>query len=1373
MADQELEARRDALVEETLDAHDDWEGVAAALSERGSDESLDVSDRTLAFHALAEVHRTHREDLAAAAEAFESLLEVDEGDQAAWAALREAYETLEDWESLSAVLVDLAGLAEDPAERAALLVTAAGLYQERLEQPDAARLLLEKAMADAPGEDAAWKALAELLGSQGAHGELAEVLSAHAARVAESRGDAPSVPILLAVAEAYGHASSPELAEAFVTRASLIAPEDDAVRAAQLDAYEASEDWEALAEVLAAEVEAAADGADQAALWRRLGRLRFEHLDDAAGAAEAFAKAHALSDDPEDADTLAALYEATEAFGPLLTLLNRRAETAEDAEGRIGFRMRAAEVARERLGDSQAALAAFRRVLEDAKDHPEANAAVEALLAAGEQWTELVAHLGSWADAIEDVAQRSAVRMRRAMIQESALQESAAAAFTVEQVHAEAPETEGAVEALIRLYTALDRVADTAPLQATLADRAASVEERVAARSAQAAALVAAGSRGEAIAAYEAALADAPDDAALLEALQALQAEEGDVAGAIASLQRRAELEADEAARVALLTEIATLQRESGDGGAAIATLESLLALAPETASARAAMAELLSETERWRALADHHEASAALSRDLGERAAYVAQAGHVLAERLDDADGAFERFERAIADDPTCLLAAAPLAEKYVADEAWERARPLLALLVENDADDDAAARAARRVTLARACEVLEQPEGAITAYEAALDLAPDDVDAAVALGGLYARAERFADADRIYRPLTFEQADAIPEAERVSLFFHAGSTASAVGENERAADLFGRALALDASHAPTLRAMAALDAAHDPSKQAEAREALLQVTHDPQERFKLLLEISDGKRDADDAVGAAKALRQALTIEPESKVALHKLLQVHTGAEQWEPAADVLVKLAGLEEDPERRDKLLFTVGAIYRDQLVDFERAQNVFDNLLDRDPLRMDAIEAIEALHRDRGAWKTLEKAYRRQLERVVNVEGSDDMRYGLAVALGRIYRDRLDRPSDATTAFKLAASIRPDDIEPVLAIAEIYPKDGKTDAETIAQHRAVVAIAPDRVDSHHLIFSALRRERRFDEAWTTASILTVLGERDPTATAFYSDHRPEGLAMARRALSREEWRAIQHPDLSPEATKLLAAIAASLRRVYAQELKTWEVHRRKDAIDTSRPAPVVNLFHYNAQLQGVALPQLFAWHRGTGFQNANAEPRAVLVGADMAAGADRKAVFHVARIMCLMRNEFYLASALAPSTLMAIVQACIALFTGGAPREWDTEPVRAWMSAIGEEPDELLAVLGDAVRGYLATGQPLNLKLWPRAVELTACRAGLLVSGDLQRAAQACVEVPRPLGDVDAHERVLDMVAFAATAEYSALRGALGIGIGQQ
>lgn len=1370
MADQPL----DQILDQLIDEYGDWDSVAEMLRME-LEEADDDAARIGFLEQLAVVHAEHRADHEAAVEALERILELDPENSDVFEPLVAAYEHLEDWESVTAVLVEHVGAVEEPADKAELLRRAAAVFEGKLDQGESACLLLKTALGEAPLDQLTWAAVEETWTRLQKHAELAELLNEHASLVSETAGEAVALPLIVATARAHQADGNATLAEAFLTRASLLDEDDEEILRAQVSAQEEAGHWDALAESLTRLADKTLDAEEEAALRRKLGRVAFEQLDDLEGATAAFARAFALAGDADDAETLAALYQAAGNHAELASLLRVQAESAEP-DDRPALLERVAAIEASELGDPEAARRTYEDVLVIAPDHEAALEAIAGLLERAEDWAGLADHLARWSDYGDDDAAIGRLR-RRAAILEERLQDAEGAIATLGEARSRSgfDGSEHRVEvltSLCRLHESAGRQADAAALRFALAEATDTPEEWRAHVLAAAEQLRALGMLDDATAAYQSLVDHDAGDVEALRALEDLQTEAGDLDGAIASLRQRIELAADDAERVALLLRLGNLEAADAPDKAA-ASFRAVLAVDPAHATASNALADCLERTESWRELATVLALRAENERALGARARILARLGAVRSEHLDDPAGARTALEEAVELDPTCVAAARPLADAYMAEEAWERALPLLESLRANAADSPTAEQYVVALDVAVVSELLGLDDKAVGAYEAALDLEPGSVQSMLALGRLYTRAARHADADRVYRALVAERFDQVAENDRVELYCRAGDAAAAIGDSERAGRLFRSALAIDELYEHALRSLAALDAGGgDARERLEAKQALLQLTDEAGERFRLLLEIADGFSEIEFDEGAAEALTAALEIQPESKAALHKLLALHTSAERWRDAVDTLQRLSKLEDDAARRTKLQFTIGAIYRDQIADVAAATDVFSDLLDAQPRNAEAFDAIVSIHRSVGGWKRLEREYRKQLKRIAELDGTNEQRVAIVCALAELYRDHLDRVDDALEAYRVASELDPDNLAVLEAIAAIYPKDGKTDAELVEQHRAILRLAPEREDSHHVLFGALQRERRFDEAWTTAATLTVLGSREKGPTEFYATHRPPSVPLARRGLSRAEWRLLQHPDLSVPATRLLAVIAGVLRRVYAVDVKEWGVSRKQDAIDVSKPGGVVNLFHYSAQVLGVAVPALYRW-KGSGFQNANSEPRSVLVGADVvSAQSDRRMVYRIARTMCLMRNEFYLAGALTTETLLPLVQATIALFTGGPPREWDSEPVRAWMEAIRQEPDEILTMLGEAVGEYVQSGQSLNLREWPRAVELTAGRAALLLCGDVQRAAQACNEVPRPLGGLDVHDRVLDLVRFASTEDYATLRAELGLGIGQ-
>jgi hypothetical protein len=82
-----------------------------------------------------------------------------------------------------------------------------------------------------------------------------------------------------------------------------------------------------------------------------------------------------------------------------------------------------------------------------------------------------------------------------------------------------------------------------------------------------------------------------------------------------------------------------------------------------------------------------------------------------------------------------------------------------------------------------------------------------------------------------------------------------------------------------------------------------------------------------------------------------------------------------------------------------------------------------------------------------------------------------------------------------------------------------------------------------------------------------------------------------------------------------------------------------------------------------------------------------------------------------------------------------------------------------------------VKRFIEEGAKANIKRWNQAVELTACRAGLLVSGDLEIAKKIIGAEPSLPGDLSPAEKMKELLLFSVSESYTQLRKALGISIG--
>jgi hypothetical protein len=111
-------------------------------------------------------------------------------------------------------------------------------------------------------------------------------------------------------------------------------------------------------------------------------------------------------------------------------------------------------------------------------------------------------------------------------------------------------------------------------------------------------------------------------------------------------------------------------------------------------------------------------------------------------------------------------------------------------------------------------------------------------------------------------------------------------------------------------------------------------------------------------------------------------------------------------------------------------------------------------------------------------------------------------------------------------------------------------------------------------------------------------------------------------------------------------------------------------------------------------------------------------------------------------------------------------------EINDSAVDEWASQIQKnmEPADM-ELLNSVRQRFVEAGAKTNIKGWMQAIELSACRAGLLMCNELEIASRIIQSDP-PGGTVDLppKEKIKELVLFSVSEEYFRLREAIGIQI---
>ena len=815
--------------------------------------------------------------------------------------------------------------------------------------------------------------------------------------------------------------------------------------------------------------------------------LKFQLLVDAAGrfendlsdrreAIECLAQALAVR--PGNADVLRrldALYTHERLWPELLDNLKLQAGTSTDEAARQALKKRIAALYAVELQDPQAALDAYREVLETGYD-AEAAAAIRSI---GETHDELRADA---ADALEPVLRAAGHSEELAAVLELRLRAQSEPVDRARTLRALSEVSETALGDPARAQSALLRALAEEPADATLhaeverlADRSGGdgwkryadvLQERAAAifeASVAADLFMRLGKVSEeklddasrAAAAYVAAAERMGDDPGVLSALDRLFGRLGDTRALADVLERRIAVEPDPSAQAALFHRLASLQiSEFGDRARGLATLRQALEREPGHAASRQALEKLLEDD----ALFD--EAFEAL-----ELVLRTLSLGEDLAKLYD------ERIKRAktTRDRSRARLELARVLEERVGDRHRAQ-RSVEAAVAEDLADDEALAELERLATSNSAWAA------AADALAQALDGAPD-----------------------------------LPTATRTELWVRlAGWRRDKLQDARAAEEAFARALAVDPENLEVLGALEDL-------RRAPGRER--ELVHTLRTRARLEGDLGTKRELLREAKGLAEGpvadrelaeavLRDLVTEDEGDLWALEELTKLRAATGDDAEVVRLLLRRAELVPDGHEGLALKHEAARVVVERLHDPARATRLYEEIFEAEPTDEPAATALRKLYADSGRYKDLA----RLLSGLVDVATSQSTRTALRLELAALQRERFAAIDDAIETLRAILDEDPTHGEAVLRISQLYEQTGR-DAELADLLKAQLDSAHERGDVASELSLLVRlgevQESRLGDTTAAQDTYEQVLARDP-------DHRAALEAVARISEKREDW-----------------------------------------------------------------------------------------------------------------------------------------------------------------------------------------------------------------------------------------------------------------
>jgi tetratricopeptide (TPR) repeat protein len=543
--------------------------------------------------------------------------------------------------------------------------------------------------------------------------------------------------------------------------------------------------------------------------------------------------------------------------------------------------------------------------------------------------------------------------------------------------------------------------------------------------------------------------------------------------------------------------------------------------------------------------------------------------------------------------------------------------------------------------------------------------------------------------------------------------------------------------------------------------------------------ERFALLLEIGEiWQNQVQNIPKAIAAYVDATKIKPDDRPTLHKLIPLYQAVGQWRELVEVIAHVAELEENGEKRARHYYTMGIVFRDEIKNPDEAVKYFDLSLDGSMEDLKSFEAIDRILTEREEWKALEQAYRRMLDRVEGT-GQDALELNLWHFLGELCRTRLLELEPAVEAFENAMALDPDSAGRHQVLAELYQALPDRAQDAIKEYQWLIRNNPYHVDSYKILRKLHIECEEFDKAWCVCATLAFLKKADADEQQFFEQYRLSEAISTQARLGNEHWlRDLFHPEESIYVGKILEAVTNVTRNIKIQPIKAvglskWQKRPLKDK------KPFSKAFYYAAQVLNLpVVPDLYIQKsRPGGLHFAITEPMATVCGAGLLSGySKQELLFVVGTHLTYYRPEHYIRWALpTQGELKMLLLAAIKI---GAP---ESQLPKDETGVLDEYVNVLQTTLQPVEREYLIKvvtrfikkNEVVDIEKWIRCVELTGCRAGLLLCNDIEVAARMIQSDVTTVDDIPDKEKIKELILFSVSEEYFRLREHLGITINAQ
>lgn len=541
-----------------------------------------------------------------------------------------------------------------------------------------------------------------------------------------------------------------------------------------------------------------------------------------------------------------------------------------------------------------------------------------------------------------------------------------------------------------------------------------------------------------------------------------------------------------------------------------------------------------------------------------------------------------------------------------------------------------------------------------------------------------------------------------------------------------------------------------------------------------EPERRFDAFLKLGNRLRtELDDNEEALRAFALAREIFPLDLTVLRALFDVHCDNEDWSSAEKIALNLAKQETTSLRRSQINYQLGLIYRDNLLETDKALECFHRALDEEPTALVIFRSSIKLLAKTKQWSKLILSYRAMQKRAQKA-GQTELEVALLTGLGNLYMRKIKSFDLAAEVYKEALEIDPKSVVPRRKLALCYSLIPEKKEQAVSELKKLIQLYPENAEYLRLLGDIYISQKRTTETRFVCGLLVSLGQAGETAKSFYEIHQPRSIPRLSRPLTGAEWdKYIRHPDDCSLLGAVFDVIQEALQRRYNLSPKFYGARRRDRLGKNDKSSLFATLFHRTCTDLGFdRRPLLYKIPNDfSPLQFTRLNPPTSIFGESYLMNSSQKEMlFRIAQHLSYYRPgrmiQFLIPQKAALK--LTLLSAC----RNVAPKFPLSDRVAKALAPSIKSLDSLLddeqqSRLKTAVNNLLEAGVSLKISKYLKGISHTACRTGFFLIGDIQKTTQYLDNDTVLLGSAaEPCELFDDLKLFCLSDEYRHLREGL-------